>query len=572
MIAPAGPTGTTPLGPDRRTVIDDEQADGELNTRNETTAALGVASWTLVSRASGLVRVAVAGATLGPTFFANIFQATNTVPNITYNLMAGSLLATLVVPTLVEALDRQGLERARAVAQGLLGVVIVGFCAAGLVVIALGPIIVHLLTIGIASGPNARAAHFQAWVLLLLVVPQILLYGISALGIAAQNAQRHFLLAAAAPAVENIGLIVTLLFAAQHFGSGFDNAHVPSGYLIVLGAGATLSVAAHAGLQLFGAARAGLPLRPRWGWHDPAVREVARRAVPAMGTATLDAAALFALIVAAGTVPGGVVALQIGLNFFNLPLAISARAVGTVMLPGLARDAVRGHLDSFGKAYGRALSTTWFVAVPACLALVLLARPIAQALSFGKLQQGDGIELVTVSVAALAPALFGGSTNEIARQASYARRNVLAPLIAGIAQVVLILIGVVLAVVMFDGASTLLVCGLAVAVAYLVQAMIVDRSVRGGLPRLPGGRLQALARHFLVSAFTIAPAALLGRLVAHAGASRAATLAGVAGGTLAGLVAYVGAQTLLRAPEVTSLRRSSATPAALTPATEGSAV
>ena len=67
--------------------------DDGWDQREETSQALGVAGWTLVSRITGLARVAVVGATLGPTFFANIFQATNTVPNLTYNLMAGSLLA-----------------------------------------------------------------------------------------------------------------------------------------------------------------------------------------------------------------------------------------------------------------------------------------------------------------------------------------------------------------------------------------------------------------------------------------------------------------------------------------------
>src|SRR3977135_4022733 len=115
----------------------------------EVVETFGVAGFTLVSRVTGLLRVAVAGATLGPTFFANIFQATNTVPNITYNLLAGSLLTTLIVPSLVEALDKEGLDRARGIGEGLVGVVITGFCAVGLVVLALGPLIVHALTLGI---------------------------------------------------------------------------------------------------------------------------------------------------------------------------------------------------------------------------------------------------------------------------------------------------------------------------------------------------------------------------------------------------------------------------------------
>ena len=174
------------------------------------------------------------------------------VPNLTYNLMAGSLLTTLIVPSLVEALDRENVDRARRITQGLLGVAIAGFCVAGVVVLALGPLLVHLLTLGIHDATLAAQARQYSWVLLLLVVPQIVLYGIAAVGVAAQNARRHFALAAAAPAVENVGLIVTLLLAARWFGTGIGIRDVTPGYLVVLGLGATLSVAAHATLQLVG--------------------------------------------------------------------------------------------------------------------------------------------------------------------------------------------------------------------------------------------------------------------------------------------------------------------------------
>ena len=83
------------------------RGDDSSGISQETVQTYGVAGWTLFSRVTGLLRVAVAGAILGPTFFANIFQATNTVPNLTYNLMAGSVLTTLIVPLLVEALDTQ---------------------------------------------------------------------------------------------------------------------------------------------------------------------------------------------------------------------------------------------------------------------------------------------------------------------------------------------------------------------------------------------------------------------------------------------------------------------------------
>src|SRR5690348_10587151 len=77
---------------------------GPSDVERETAASFGVAGWTLVSRVTGLLRVLVAGAVLGPTFFANIFQATNVVPNVTFNLLAGWALTALIVPPLVAAL------------------------------------------------------------------------------------------------------------------------------------------------------------------------------------------------------------------------------------------------------------------------------------------------------------------------------------------------------------------------------------------------------------------------------------------------------------------------------------
>jgi putative peptidoglycan lipid II flippase len=517
---------------------------------HEVVDAIGVAGWTLVSRVTGLLRVAVVGATLGPTLFANIFQATNTVPNIAYNLMAGSLLAPLIVPSLVAALDEGGIDRARRVAQGVIGVVIVGFCAAGVAILALGPAIVHLLTLGVHEHTDSARAMHQSWVLLLLVVPQIALYGIGAVGIAAQNARRHFALAAAAPAVENVGLIATLLIAAKVYGVGLGFRAVTPGYLVLLGGGATASVAAHTALQVLGAARAGMPLWPKWGWRDPAVRDVCRRALPTIGTAMFDACWLFALIVASGTVPGGVVAFQIGLNFYFLPLALSAKSIGTVMLPRLAREAAQRTRESFRATYDRGRSWVWFFAAPASLVFVLLARPIAQTLAFGEMRRAGGLELLAASIAGLGVALIGASTNEFARQACYARHDVAAPLRSGVALLAVTLIGTPIAVTAFSGAAALAALGIVVTIGDLVRATIIDRSARRDTPPTSGWPGRALVRHLGLAAVTIGPAAIVARVVADGAGGRLGALAAVAVGAGGGVLAYLGLQGAFRSGEL----------------------
>ncbi|MGH8984193.1 MAG: murein biosynthesis integral membrane protein MurJ [Acidimicrobiia bacterium] len=533
-------------------------ADDGWNQREETTQTVGVAGWTLVSRLTGLVRIAVAGATLGPTFFANIFQITNTLPNLTYNLFAGSLVPALVVPSLVAALDREGAAGARRLCRSLVGVVLLGFGAASALVICSGPVIVRLVTAGISDSASSAQAQRQTWVLLLLVVPQIMLYGVAAIGVAAQNARRRFALAAAAPAVENVGLVVTLLVAAAWFGGGLRTGDVTGAHLLVLGIGSTLSVAAHAGIQLFGAARVGLPLWPTWSRRDQAVREVIRRGIPTLADATVQAGSTFAVVLAAGTVPGGVVAMQIGLKLYNLPLALSARAVGTVLMPKLAQLRVRGSPEGFRATYLRGLSMSWLVAVPAAVALVFLARPIAELLAFGELDRDGAITLVAVSVASLGLALVGTATYEIARQACYARLDARSPLLGGIAQAVVVLAGVGASVLVFDGTAALAVLGLAVTLGSLVRAVVVDRAARSGIAGLEGRARRILGLDFVASVVAVGPAALLVRVVASAVDGRAGLVVGLALGAVVGMVGYAAALAVLvalRAPDLPDLRR-----------------
>ncbi|MGO9873992.1 MAG: murein biosynthesis integral membrane protein MurJ [Acidimicrobiia bacterium] len=527
---------------------DGDQPTDELGIGRETTASFGVAGWTLFSRFTGLLRVAVAGAILGPTFFANIFQATNTVPNLTYNLMAGSLLTELIIPILVAELDHRSLEETRDLLRQLVGAVIAGFFAVALAVIAVSPLIVHLLTLGVHGHVQSARAQTECWVLLFLVLPQIGLYGIVAVATAAQNARGHFALAAAAPALENIGLMTTLVLVSRWFGS--NTSDVSSGYLLFLGIGATLAVALHTALQCFGAARCGLPLWPSFKWRNPAVRDLARRVIPAAGTASLDASWLFILIVAAGTVPGGVVAIQIGINFYYMPVALSAKSVGTVLLPRLSREAFHNKLVAFRETYDRGVSWSWFVAVPASLMLLVSAKPIAQAIAFGQMRKGDGVALLSASIGSLGFALIGATMYEFAKQTCYARHDVNPPLIGCATMVAILLVGAPIAAATLHGPALLASLGLLVTVGEAARSLIADRAARRGTQSQGGSRWHSLLRHIAIAAATIGPAALGGRVVQDELGGHIGALVGVTLGVAVGLVGYVAVQAFFRAPEL----------------------
>ena len=496
---------------------------------HEAAATIGVAGWTLVSRVTGFARVAIIGATLGPTFFANIFQATNTVPNITYNLMAGSLLTTLIVPSLVEALDRESLDRA---APGRAGT-------------ARGRDRRLLcrrrrrarVRSAARSSPDARDPRCDPWLAgdgrragccCCSSFPRSCCTGSPPSAWPRRTPGAASRSAAAAPAVENMGLIVTLLLAARWFGTGIGIRGVTPGYLVVLGLGATLSVAAHATLQLFGAARVGLLSWPRVGMARPGRAATcaaqvsddrnrqARRGVVLRADRRRRDSARWRRRAAdrAQLLQPSARAQRPGRRHSSPPAAFT-RSGTWATSGGFGRSTTGGSRGSGSSPYRPRPRRC------------CLRSPISEAFAFGEFRHGRGIELVAVSVSSLGVALIAASTSDFARQALLRGRDQRAPLIGGLALLAITLGGVVVAVTALHGFAILLALGLVTAVGELVRSLIVDHAARKGTPNHGSWRWHTLLRNLGVALVTIGPAALVARVVGDAIAGYLGALAGL---------------------------------------------
>jgi len=395
---------------------DDELVSGASTARD----SLTVAVWTSVSRLTGVARVVVTGAVLGATYFGNAYQLTNVVPNLVfYGFLAGSLLSSLLVPALVRHIDAGDWRETGRVAGGFLGVTWLALLAAAPVAVLVVPPLAAVLGGGSGSGQHVR-------LLLALAVPQVFCYAVVASATAVMYARRRYLLAAAAPGLENLGVIAVLLLAGALWHDPGRHG-TPLGLVLVLGGGSTLAVVLHAGVQWWGAHRCGVTLLPRAGWSDPAVRVVVRRAVRSVAQSGLFAAQVLLLLAVAGRVAGGTVAFQIALNFYHLPLALAAAPVGLALLPRLSR-LVDSDPTGFTDAYRRALGLALFLVVPAAAGYVVLAGPLAHSIAAGRMATGAGVAMVGASLATLALGLVGETVFVISTQAAYARGDAGSPL------------------------------------------------------------------------------------------------------------------------------------------------
>jgi putative peptidoglycan lipid II flippase len=516
--------------------------------------SITVSAWTLVSRITGFARVAVIAAVLGPTYFGNTFQAINQLPNlITYGLLMGSLFASLLVPSLVrqvDARDRDGLER---VAGAFLGLITLAFLAVAVLGTVAGPLLLRVFVIGVEDQAVASAQRQVGWLLLIMVLPQVILYGVVCTAAAVMNAHGRFALASAAPALENLGMIATLGASAVLFGTGTSVERVPPGQLLLLGLGSTAAVALHAAAQWLGAWRLGVCLIPRAGWRDPEVRRLIQRLIPSLGYGGLTMLRWFAVLVAANRVPGGVVAFQLALNFFYLPVVLGAQPVALALLPRLSRLYQAHDLRRFGDEFAKGIALASFLTTPAMVAYIVLAGQIAAIVSFGEMTAGTGVTLVAVAVATLAPGILGESRFLVGLQGAYACHDAQSPLRSMALRTSVALAGTVVALALPAGTAVLLVLGLAYSVGDLVGGGDLLRRVRRKLPPDAERAAPAILRAFAASALMAGPAYLTAAKAATWTQGRLGDVVQLLAAGGVGIVLYVAVQRLLGSPELRSL-------------------
>lgn len=495
--------------------------------------------WILVSRATGFGRVAVVAAVLGPTWFGNVFQIVAVLPATVYSLLGGSMVSALLVPLLVRHMDRGGGGRVGQLANGALGLMVallLCVCALG---VASASGLLHALTFSVAD-EAARARQVQVGVpLLVLVLPQLALYGVVGVGIAVQQAHGAFALAAAASALENLGIIAVFIGSAAAFGTGVDGDAMGSAHMLALGGGSTAAVALHAGVQWLGARRVGVTLLPRASWRDPELRGAVWNGVASIGCSSLYSAAFLAVITTAARVPGGSVAFQIAHSCCQLPVALTATPLATAQLPFLSRLHNEHRFAEFTAAYRDGVRLVLFAAVPAGLLLCTIPGTFASAAAFGEMATPAGVALIAACLATSGLGVIGEAVTVLSATAAYAKCDVTVPLRAMAARLAVVVAGVAISYGSLDGASLLWGLGAALALGNVAAALWLHvQQAR----MLPATRRRPGAEHLgslLIQAASLLPAVAVAGWTGDSGGTlhHVAVAAAAAGASLA---LYVG--------------------------------
>src|SRR6185312_9788307 len=145
---------------------------------------------------------------------------------------------------------------------------------------------------------------------------------------------------------------------------------------------------------------------PRWGWRHPTVRRILHLMVPTLfGSSVAQLNLLLDTAVISLLITGSQTWLWQSTRFLELPLGVFGVALGTVILPALSRHHVGTDHAGFSKALDWGLRLTWLIALPAMLALLLLAGPLVVTLFENGQYTAFDAHMTTLSTIALSAGL-----------------------------------------------------------------------------------------------------------------------------------------------------------------------
>ena len=374
-----------------------------------------VSGMTLVSRILGFVRDAVIAATFGAGLATDAFFVAFRIPNLLRRLFAEGAFSQAFVPILGEYKARQSAEETRRLVDRVATVLLVALAVAVALGIAAAVLIVYVTAPGFAANPEKFGLTVE---MLRIVFPYILLISLVSLAAGILNTWGRFAAPAFTPTLLNVAFIVAALVFAPYF----DPPILVLAWAVL--AGGVLQLA----FQVPFLARIGMLPRPAFAPRDPGVQ----RMLALMGPALLGVSAgqinlLLNTIFASRLQTGSVSWLYYADRLMEFPTGLLGAALGTILLPSLARAHAARSSDEYSGLLDWGLRLTFVLTVPAAAALAVLATPlIATLFLHGEFGARD-LAMTRQALIAYAIGLLGLILVRILAPGFYGRQEVKTP-------------------------------------------------------------------------------------------------------------------------------------------------
>ncbi|MEZ0122911.1 MAG: murein biosynthesis integral membrane protein MurJ [Candidatus Reddybacter sp.] len=334
-----------------------------------------VGAMTMLSRILGLIRDVVFARVIGADGFADAFFVAFKIPNFLRRLFAEGAFAQAFVPVLTEYRNEGGHAAVKELIDRVAG--------------ALGSVLIVLTVVAVIAAPMLAGlfapgfvgddAKFQATTEMIRVTfPYLLFISLTGFAGGILNSYDRFAVPAFTPVWLNVCLISAALVAAPWFEQP----------VFALAWGVFAAGVIQLLFQIPFLANIHLLPSPKLDWQYPGVKKILRLMAPAIFGVSVSQINLLLDTVIASFLPTGSVSwLYYSDRLAELPLGVFGVAAATVILPNLSRQHAAKSTDEFNAILDWALRFVLLIAVPASIALMMIAEPLLAALFY------DGSEI-----------------------------------------------------------------------------------------------------------------------------------------------------------------------------------
>ena len=374
-----------------------------------------VSSMTLLSRILGFVRDTVIARAFGAGLATDAFFVAFRIPNLLRRLFAEGAFSQAFVPILAEYKNRRGETDTRLLVDHVAGLLALALFIVTLLGIVVAPAIVYLSAPGFSANPQKFALTID---LLRITFPYILFISLVSLAGGILNTHSRFSVPALTPALLNFSFIGFALWAAPYF-------EPPVKALAwAVFCGGVLQLAFQVPFLLR------LKLLPRFklDLRDEGVWRVVRQMGPAVfGVSISQVSLLINTIIASFLASGSVSWLYYADRLMEFPTGLLGVALGTILLPSLARHYADEAPGEYAKLLDWGLRLTLLLALPAAAALALLAVPLITTLfHYGEFSAHD-VLMTRNALVAYSVGLLGLILVKVLAPGFYARQNIRTP-------------------------------------------------------------------------------------------------------------------------------------------------
>ncbi|HCH0922042.1 murein biosynthesis integral membrane protein MurJ [Vibrio parahaemolyticus] len=386
-----------------------------------------VSAMTLISRVLGLVRDVVVANLMGAGASADVFFFANKIPNFLRRLFAEGAFSQAFVPVLTENHAQGDMDKTReliARAAGTLGVIVsivtvLGVLGSGVVTTLFG---FGWFLDWMHGGPAAEKFELAS-LMLKITFPYLWFITFVALSGAILNTLGKFAVSSFTPVFLNVMIILAAWCISPQMSQ-------PE---IGLAIGVFLGGLVQFLFQIPFLIKAGVMVKPKWGWRDPGVVKIRTLMIPALfGVSVSQINLLFDTFIASFLQTGSISWLYYSDRLLEFPLGLFGIAIATVILPALSRKHVDSQSEGFAHTMDWGVRMVTLLGIPAMLGLMALAKPMLMVLFMRGEFSPQDVHQASLSLLAYASGLLNFMLIKVLAPGYYSRQDTKTPVKYGI--------------------------------------------------------------------------------------------------------------------------------------------